>query len=92
MGVADYAVGAASTITTLFKEVSDLIPNAGPLANVLGVTKELMAIINQIQDNKEQCSFLVERILFFLKDLPKESARPNGPGSPTADRLNKLAS
>ena len=95
MDAADHALSAASTITTLLKEVSDLIPNAGPLANVLGVTKELINIINQMRDNNDQCSFLVERILGFLKNLSKENARLNEPirdGSPTADRLNELVS
>jgi hypothetical protein len=95
MGATDYALSTASAITTLLKEVSDLIPHAGPLAKVLGVTKELFSIINQMQDNNEQCSFLVKRILDFLKDLSEENARLNEPirdGSPTADRLNKLVS
>jgi len=95
MDATDYALSTASTITTLLKEVSNLIPNAGPLANVLGVTKELITIINQMRDNNEQCSFLVERILGFLKILSKETARLNEPvpdGSPTADRLNELVS
>ena len=95
MDAADHALSAASTITTLLKEVSNLIPNAGPLANVLGVTKELITIINQMRDNNEQCSFLVKRILDFLKILSKETERLNEPirdGSPTADRLNELVS
>ncbi|KAG6814618.1 hypothetical protein H0H87_008457, partial [Tephrocybe sp. NHM501043] len=95
MDAADHALGAASTITTLMKEVSSLIPHAGPLASALGVTKELISIVNQMRDNKDQCSFLIERILRFLKDLAEESARLKEPiryGSPTADRLNKLIS
>jgi len=91
----DHALSAASTITTLLKEVSNLIPNAGPLTNVLGVTKELITIINQMRDNNEQCSFLIKRILDFLKILSKETERLNEPirdGSPTADRLNELVS
>jgi len=95
MDAADHALSAASTITTLLIEVSNLIPNAGPLANVLGLTKELINIINRMRDNNEQCSFLVERILGFLKNLSKENARLNEPirdDSPTADRLNELVS
>jgi hypothetical protein len=93
MDAVDHALSAASTITTLLKEISALIPNAGPLANVLGVTKELIKMINQMRDNNDQCSFLVERILGFLKRLSKETARLNEPirdGSPTADRLDEL--
>lgn len=95
MDAADHALMAATTITTLLKEVSNLIPNAGPLANALGVTKEIVNIINQMRANNEQCSFLVERILGFLKHLSKETARLNEPirdGSPTADRLNEFVS
>jgi len=95
MDAADHALSAASTITTLLKEVSNLIPNAGPLTKVLGVTKELIIIITQMRDNNEQCSFLVERILGFLKILSEETERLNEPirdGSPTAARLNGLVS
>jgi len=93
MDAVDHALSAASTITTLLKEISSLIPNAGPLTNVLGVTQELFKMINQVQENNDQCSFLVERILVFLKNLAKETARLNEPirdGSPTADRLSEL--
>ena len=92
---ADHAPSAVSTITTLHKELSNLIPNAGHVAHVLGVTKELIDIIEKTQDNKEQWSLLVERILRFLKNLSEESARLNEPirdGSPAADRLNELVS
>ncbi|KAG6852265.1 hypothetical protein C0991_001443 [Blastosporella zonata] len=53
MDAADHALGAALTITTLLKEVSSLIPHAGPLANVLRVAKELITIVNQMHDNKD---------------------------------------
>jgi len=70
-------------ITTLLKEVSD--PNAG-LSNVLGITQELIKMINQMRENNDQFSFLVEHILGFLKNLSKETARLNKhirDGSPT---------
>ncbi|KAG6852022.1 hypothetical protein C0991_004040 [Blastosporella zonata] len=95
MDAADHALGAALTITTLLKEVSSLIPSAGPLANVLGVAKELINIVNQMSDNKDQCDFLVERILRFLSSLANECAgleEPIRSGTPTAHRLNKLIS
>ena len=95
MDDADRSFRALSTITTLNKELSNLIPTAGPVANVLGVTKELIDIIEKIQDNREQWSLLVERILRFLKNLYKETARLNEPirdGSPAAERLNELVS
>jgi hypothetical protein len=95
MDATDHAFGAVSTITTLHNEVSNLTPNPGPVANVLDVTKVLIDIIEQTQDSKEQWSFLVERILGFLKNISEESARLNKPiryGSPAANRLNQLVS
>jgi hypothetical protein len=95
MDVTDHIIGASSIIVTLLKEVSDLIPNAGPLSQVLGITKELIAIINQMRDNKDACEFLVERVLRFLKDLMEECARlkvPIGDDTPMAARLQKLYS
>ena len=89
MDAVDHSLSAASTITTLLKEVSDLIPNAGPLSNVLGVIKELIKMINQMRENNDQCSSLVERILRFLKDLSKETARLNE-HIRDGDRLNEL--
>ena len=79
MNPVDHALGGASTIVTLLKDVSCLIPQAGPLAQVLGVTKELIGIINQMRDNGGDCLFLAERILKFLKDLSDENARLNEP-------------
>ena len=95
MDAVDHVLGGTSTIVALLKDLSRLIPQAGPLAQVLGVTKELIAIINQMRDNGAGCSHLAERILKFLKDLSEESARLNEPirdGSPTALRLMKLES
>ncbi|KAG6833355.1 hypothetical protein H0H87_008531, partial [Tephrocybe sp. NHM501043] len=95
MDAADHALGAAYTITTLMKEVSSLIPHAGPLASALGVTKELISNINQMRDNKDQCSFLAERILRLLKRVANECAQLKDPildGSPTSNRLNDLVS
>jgi len=95
MDAVDHVLGGTSTIVGLLKDLSSLIPQAGPLAQVLGVTKELVTIINQMRDNGAGCSHLAERILKFLKDLSEESARLNEPirdGSPTALRLMKLES
>jgi len=89
------ALGGLSTIFALLKDVSSLVPQAGPLAQVLGITKELIGIINQMRDNGEGCSYLAERILKFLKKLSEESVRLNEPireGSPTALRLMELQS
>ncbi|KZP29714.1 hypothetical protein FIBSPDRAFT_926871, partial [Athelia psychrophila] len=95
MSVKDHFLGASQTIATLVKEVSDLIPNAGPLSQVLGLTGQLFIIVNQIKTNKEGCAFLVERILRFLKSIAKECKRLDAPirvGSPTAARLKDLIS
>ncbi|KZP29692.1 hypothetical protein FIBSPDRAFT_926860, partial [Athelia psychrophila] len=95
MSTTDHIVGAASTVVTLLKEVSDLIPNAGPLTKVLGVTGTLFDIINQIKTNREDCVLLVERILRFLKDIAEECKLLDAPivaGSATARRLNNLIS
>ena len=95
MSFLDHATDASSTIVTLFKEVSDLIPNAGPLSQVLGITGQLFEIVDQIKTNKEGCEFLVERILRFLKSIAEACKRLKTPipaGSPTADTLNDLIS
>ena len=93
MGLTDHIISGASTIATLVKEVSEVIPHASPLAPILGVTKELVAIINQMRDNQDGCVDLAERILRFLKGLSEESQRLNEPmhdGTPTALRLSEL--
>lgn len=95
MSRTDHFIGASSTIVDLVKEVSDLIPNAGPLSQVLGITGQLFTIINQIKANKDDCMFLVERILRFLKDIAEECKQLDPPiraGSRTASRLNDLIS
>ena len=95
MGATDHFLAGVSTVATLLTQVSGLIPHAGQLAPVLGVTKELVAIIQQMRDNKDDCSFLAERILRFLEVLNKESTRlnvPIHPGTPTAERISTLIS
>jgi len=50
-----------------------------------GHTQELIKMINQTQEKNDQFSFLLERILGFLKNLSKETMRLNKPvrdGSP----------
>lgn len=82
------------TIVTLFKEIAGLIPHAGPLAQVLGVTKELIIIVNEMRDNRDGCVDLVERILRFVRHLAEELVRMNIPvqeGTPTAARLYALS-
>lgn len=87
--------GASPTIVTLVQEVSDLVPNEGPLFRVLGITAEVFAIIAQIKSNKNSCEFLVERILRFLKDIAAASKRLDSPiraGTPKAASLKDLLS
>ena len=95
MDVKDHILSGSLTIVTLFKQVSDLIPSVGPLSQVLGLTKELIDVINQIRGNRDGCEFLVERILRFMKKLIEECARINEPirdGTPMASRLHDLIS
>lgn len=91
--LSDQILSGSLTIVTLFKEIANVIPNAGPLAQILGVTKELILVINEMKDNKEGCEDLVERILKFVKNLADELKRMNVPlydGTPTAARLYAL--
>jgi hypothetical protein len=75
----DHTLSGSLTIVTLFKEVSSLVPHSGPLLQVLGLTKELIGVINQIRDNRAGCEFFVEHILHFMKKLTEECARINEP-------------
>jgi hypothetical protein len=95
MDVTDHALGASSTVVTLLKDVSALIPHAGPLSQVLDITNQLIGVINKIRDNKDACEFLVERILRFMKSLMEECSRlnvPIGDGTPMEARLRDLYS
>lgn len=86
-------ISASSAIVALFQDVSNLIPSTGPLSQVLGITKELIGVIDDIRDNKDECNYLVERILRFLQSLGAESARmiePVRAGTPTAARVYAL--
>lgn len=75
----DHFISTTSTFVDLVKEVSDLIPNSGTLSQVLGITGQLFTIINQIKTNKDNCMFLVERILRFLKDIAEECKQLDPP-------------
>jgi hypothetical protein len=93
MSVADHVVTGAQTIVNLFRDVSTLVPNAGPLQQVMSVTGQLISIVKEIRDNKEDCEHLIERILLFVKNLAKECSQLNVPilhGTPTAARLYTL--
>jgi hypothetical protein len=87
--------GLILTIVILFQAVTQLIPHAGPLAQILGVTKELITAVNEMQDNKDGCEHLVERIITHVKNIIEELTRMNVPlsaGTPTAARLYVLQS
>ena len=91
--LADRILDGSLTVVTLFKEIASLIPHAGPLAQVLGVTKELILVVNEMRDNRDGCVDLVERILRFIRHLAEELVRMNIPvqeGTPTAARLYAL--
>jgi hypothetical protein len=91
--VSPHVISGSLTILVLFKEVANLIPHAGPLAQILGATKALIWIINELQDNKDACEHLVERVLIFMKGLIAELNEMNEPvrdGTPTAARLYTL--
>lgn len=93
MSVQDHFLSASTTIVTLAQGMSDLIPNAGPLSQVLSITAQLFAIIDEIKTNKDSCEFLVERILRFLKEIAEECKnKPIQADSPTGKRLKNLVS
>jgi len=90
---ATQVISGSLLIATLLKDVSNLIPHAGPLAHVFGATKELLTIVNDMRDNKDRCEHLIERILRFIQSLVEELSRMNVPlqdGTSTAARLYAL--
>jgi hypothetical protein len=94
-GEAGRILGGVLTIVELFQTVTNFIPHAGPLPQILCVTKELITAINQMQDNKDDCKHLVERIICYMKNIIEELTRMNVPlvaGTPTAARLYVLLS
>lgn len=91
--LSDNILSGSLTIVTLFKDVANLIPHAGPLVQILTLTKELILVVNEMKDNREGCEGLVERILMFVMNLAEEMKRLNVPlydGTPTAARLYAL--
>jgi hypothetical protein len=94
MSKTDHAIAATKTIVTLFKEVSSLVPQAGPLQQVLGITEQLITIINDVREFKDDCENLVRRILGVVKVLVEDVSRLSAPllhGTPTAARVYTLA-
>lgn len=95
MSSSDHFLSGSLTITTLFKDISSIVPHAGPLTQVLGLIKELIVVVTEMRDNQEACNRLIERILRFLKNIVYEAARLNVPlqeGTATAARLKALSS
>ena len=84
--------GTSSVVAALLRDLSFLIPLAGPLAQVLSVTKELIITINQMWESGEGGSYLAERILKLFIALSEERAKLDElrEGSPMALRLMKL--
>src|ERR1700691_4403934 len=93
MNIADQILTVSLTIIILFKEAANLIPQAAPLFQVLGATKELINVISETRGNKDGGEHLVERVLLFIKILAEEYSRLKVPlqdGTPTAARLYTL--
>jgi hypothetical protein len=89
MGTGQLLTGS-STIVILFNEVANLIPHAGLLLGLLGAAKELIIVINEIRDNKDDYEYLVERVLCFIKHLSKESTQMNVSLQDDTSTLNAL--
>src|ERR1700691_2390566 len=70
--VTDRLLNDTSLVVTLFKSVSTNIPHAGPLSEVLGVIQTLMGVVRQMRDSRDDCNYLIERILRFLQNLLQE--------------------
>lgn len=95
VGIADHVISGSLMVVTLFKAVASLIPQAGPLPQILGTTKDLICVINQMRANKDGCKHLVQRIISYIKNIIDELTRMNvplRPDSPTAARLYVLHS
>ena len=91
--VTDRLLNDASLVVSLFKSVSTKIPHAGPLSEVLGVIQTLMGVVRQMRDSRDDCNYLIERILRFLQNLLQEFEWSNTPienGTRTALRLFNL--
>jgi hypothetical protein len=91
--VTDHIIGGSLTIVTLFKDVASLIPHAGPLSQILGVTRHLILVVNEMRSNRNGCEELVQRVLLFMRNLVEDLSRANVPlqdGTPTAARLYAL--
>jgi hypothetical protein len=89
----DLFLNSTLAFVTLFKDVSALVPHAGPLKEILGGTKELILVINEVRDLQGDADFLIERILNFVKLQIQELgqlAQPLESGTPTAARLFAL--
>ena len=89
----DSVLSASLSVAALLHDVAALIPCAGPLFQVFGVTKELIIVIGDVRDIQDECNYLVERILNFMKDVGEEMTMMNIPvefGTPTAARLFAL--
>lgn len=90
MGFSDHVRNGSLTLVTLFKDASALVPHAGPLSQILGVTKELIVMFNDMKDNKDGCSHIVRRVLHFVKSFSEELDRMKisvREGTGTASRL-----
>lgn len=89
----DHTLTESTTILTLFKSIAARIPHAGPLSDVLGATLALLVVVKQMRDSRDDCDYLIERILllfnYLLEDLERRSIRIEE-GTPTAGRVLQL--
>ncbi|KAK0533678.1 hypothetical protein OC835_002933 [Tilletia horrida] len=92
----DDGVAAADTVVSLFSELSDLVPLAGPfLAMGLGVIKEIFAIVQDVRNNKSACEAFATKVMETFHEFAiaaKSAGRPILPGSSAAVLLEPFVS
>lgn len=89
----DQVLAGASTIIGLMQQVSALVPQSGPLSVVFGAAQQLIAVVGEMKDNRDECEHLLERILLFISGVAEELRVSNVvlvEGSSTAARLQTL--
>lgn len=71
--IGDQALGYSSTIVNLAQHISTIVPFAGPsLCAVFEAAQQLITAVGEMQDNKDDCEHLLERILLFVQGVAEE--------------------